>query len=128
CQPYPEGSNVSGNSTLALPGATPVLVAQVVAWQGIARPHTKNTTKAIMSASRPTSGGPASEYTGYTAIASGLFTLPAGVLPPGARLMRMKGLDNRANGSGACAATTAPAGRWETGPGNFGGFGCGPGL
>src|SRR5205823_892571 len=50
-------------------------------------------------------GGPATEYTGNTTDANGVYTVPVGSLPLGTYLIRAKGRRNLSNGSAACEQT-----------------------
>jgi len=110
----------------------------------------RNTTQTVAAELRFMSGGTASENTGYTIDTSGLFTLPAGLLPSVAYRAGVEALRNLPRGAGAFANRAMPAGglvtNFEagvmragkavtTGPtgydllkDNFGLSGCGPGL
>src|SRR3954453_1191947 len=73
-----------------------------------AHEHSGNITIVMAAISRSTRGGPASESTGYTSDASGLFTLPTGRMAVGICFKRVKGLRNPVDDAQASAAYASP--------------------
>jgi hypothetical protein len=79
------------------PAVSPTAVLVVhVTWQGIPQPNSRNTTETITMTLRSTSGGPATDFAGFTTDASGFVTFPVGSLVAGSYNVRVKGPRNLA--------------------------------